>query len=658
MNKKLITLLLSGLIFSSCSSYIEADSKIESISGKNRFETAIGISKYGWRDGSKDLIIVGADSVVDALSVGPLARIKDAPVLLSERDKLSPSTLNEINRLGPDNIILVGGDGSLSTDLMRDIESKGYKVSRIAGRNRSETSYKIADEIKSIYDQSGRNIEGIMVVQGYKGLADAAGAGAVAAKMGYPLLVASRVGDFDQSIARDIDGLKAYIVGGAASDLGAYFKNPTRISGKNRTQTNVNLINAFYPGGFSKAFVAKDGKNNPSELIDSVAIGGLAAREEAPVILVNSAENISPETRKLVGGQVDKLVKVGGGIDLHVAHRTKLGTSDRSKFEYWDEANYYSDDLLMTAEQIDRWNRENLGKTSLLRDPIRVDNKTYALMTRREIARLKPGYPGNVSFDSTANTAINPWEPIYIESYSQNKKWAYVKSYNSYGWLPTDSFAVVSRQLARKYEAMPFAVIKNRQYLNQNTRIDMGNKMPMENGRVLLPVRASNGSLSTRAIDFDEGSMSRGYLPFTRANIVKQALKFQNEVYGWGGSKNAHDCSSLVQDVFKSMGLMLPRDSKDQEAAGFGRRVPMVGSKLGKLSGLQPGTALYMKGHVMLYIGKDKNSRHHMIHQYAGHYESGRYVSVYSARISPVTIGAGGNRTYIDNVRMAVDWIR
>ncbi|WP_347161472.1 cell wall-binding repeat-containing protein [Peptostreptococcus anaerobius] len=683
MRRKCVGLFLAGvMVSSSClSTFAKNKVEIESLSGKNRYGTAIGISRYGWQDTSKDVIIVNSDSVADALAVGPLARIKDAPVLLSARDGIGSESMAEIDRLKPESITLIGGEGSLSRSLALSLEAKGYKVDRIAGINRNDTSYKIADKIKEVYDEKNMSIDGLMVVDGYKGLADAAGAGAIAARLGYPLLMASKTENLNQSIANGLDRAKVYIVGGVASSLSSYFKSPILISGSNRTRTNVNLIKEFYPEGFTKAYIAKDGKNNPSELIDSVAIGGLAARESAPVILLNPNLNVEASTKGLIGESLDRVVKISGGIDLQVDQmlgntdivlpiekpsegpiqkpRPSTGTKDRASFDYWNEANKYSNDILMTSEKIRAWNRENLKKTGLLRDPLSVANKTYGVMTRREIARLKPGYPGNVSFDSTANTALNPWETIYIESYSPNRQWAYVKSYNSYGWLPVDSFAITSKEDIRTYEAMPFSIIKNRQYLNGTTRIDMGNRMPMEKNMVLLPVRMANGKLTTRKINFDSGSMNRGYLPLTRANIVKQALKFQNEVYGWGGSKNAHDCSSLVQDVFKSMGVMIPRDSKDQEAVNFGHKMSMRGAlKLAKLDGMKPGTVLYMKGHVMLYIGKDKSGKHQMVHQYAGHYENGRYIRVYSGKITPVTIGAEGGRTYLDNMRTAVDWIR
>src|SRR3712207_4598844 len=399
---------------------------------------------------------------------------------------------------------------------------------------------------------------------------------------------------------------------------------------------------------------------------------------------MDSKKNVSRETKDLVAssGLLKRVIKVSGGIDLQVnqmlgntdavlpiggekppvikpENPIRSDTRDRTKFEYWDEANNYSVDLLMTREQIEDWNRENLKKTNLLIDPISVNGREYGIMTRREIVRTKPAYPGNVFFDSTADTALNPWETLYVEKYTQNKKWALVRTSNSRGWLPVDSFSIVTRELARKYEAMPFAVIMSRQYSNGQTRIDMGNRLPMDNDRVLLPVRMADGSLSTRQISFDSGSMSRGYLPYTRSNIIRQGLKFQNEVYGWGGSKNAHDCSSLIQDVFKSMGVMLPRNSKDQEAVNFGIHTKFNSpNKLGKLAAVKPGSVLYMQGHTMLYIGKDKSGTLSMVHQYAGHYVGFKYIPVYAGRVTPVTIGGGSGRTYLDNVRTIVDWIK
>ena len=53
-------------------------------------------------------------------------------------------------------------------------------------------------------------------------------------------------------------------------------------------------------------------------------------------------------------------------------------------------------------------------------------------------------------------------------------------------------------------------------------------------------------------------------LPLTRANIIRQAFKFLGERYGWGHDYNARDCSGFVSEVYRSMGVQMPRNTSDQ----------------------------------------------------------------------------------------------
>ena len=54
------------------------------------------------------------------------------------------------------------------------------------------------------------------------------------------------------------------------------------------------------------------------------------------------------------------------------------------------------------------------------------------------------------------------------------------------------------------------------------------------------------------------------YLPLTRANLLRQSFKFLGERYGWGHSYNARDCSGFVSEVYRSFGVQLPRNTRDQ----------------------------------------------------------------------------------------------
>ena len=82
---------------------------------------------------------------------------------------------------------------------------------------------------------------------------------------------------------------------------------------------------------------------------------------------------------------------------------------------------------------------------------------------------------------------------------------------------------------------------------------------------VELPMRAADGSLHfTPALLPRTADVAADYLPLTRANLLRQSFKFLGERYGWGHSYNARDCSGFVSEVYRSFGVQLPRNTRDQ----------------------------------------------------------------------------------------------
>ena len=83
----------------------------------------------------------------------------------------------------------------------------------------------------------------------------------------------------------------------------------------------------------------------------------------------------------------------------------------------------------------------------------------------------------------------------------------------------------------------------------------------------------------------------------TGIRLVREAKKFLGIPYLWGGvTPLGYDCSGLVQAVFRSFGIILPRDTKDQIKTGI--PVPENSIKNGDL--------LFFNRHVGIAIGKTK----------------------------------------------------
>jgi hypothetical protein len=92
------------------------------------------------------------------------------------------------------------------------------------------------------------------------------------------------------------------------------------------------------------------------------------------------------------------------------------------------------------------------------------------------------------------------------------------------------------------------------------------------------------------------GCLSRE--PPRSPDIVVAAERYLGCPYLWGGkSFFGLDCSGLVQNVFRDIGVTLPRDT-DMQRDTIGETVTIGGE-----SDLRLGDLLYMPGHVLIYAG-------------------------------------------------------
>jgi hypothetical protein len=145
----------------------------------------------------------------------------------------------------------------------------------------------------------------------------------------------------------------------------------------------------------------------------------------------------------------------------------------------------------------------------------------------------------------------------------------------------------------------------------------------------------------------------KGYLPFTARHIIQQAFELLNEPYGWGGVYGEQDCSRFVQEVFATVGIILPRNSSRQ--AGVGNLIGKFrkgASKAEKLYALSKKaisgiTLLYLKGHIMLFMGMKDNQPYavHAAWAYREPAPRGDVIRVINrVALTDLSLGAGTKR--------------
>lgn len=91
------------------------------LSGTDRYETSANIAKYAYKD-FDEAIIASGENPVDALAASTLTGKKEAPILLTNRNKIPKSIKKIIEDMDIGKITIVGGENSITDDVMDDME--------------------------------------------------------------------------------------------------------------------------------------------------------------------------------------------------------------------------------------------------------------------------------------------------------------------------------------------------------------------------------------------------------------------------------------------------------------------------------------------------------------------------------------------------------
>ena len=309
-NKHLATVMAATMVAGSVVP-VMAETTNETLIGKNRIETAVKISKDGWNS-AETVILVNDGAIADALTATPLAFAKNAPILLTSKNGLSDKVKAEIKRLGAKNAILIGGNTVLPASIEKELKELGLKPDRIKGDTREETALAIAKRLDAI-----SNVSEIAVVNGTKGLADAVSVAAAAAERHMPILLANPKKGLSASekFIKD-EAIKAsYLIGGTTvlpNKMVSSLPGKKRLEGSNRNDTNAKVIETFYKEKELKnVYVAKDGRGGDSQLIDALAVGVLAAKNDSPVLI--ASKNLNAKQVNVINTkEVSNIVQVGG----------------------------------------------------------------------------------------------------------------------------------------------------------------------------------------------------------------------------------------------------------------------------------------------------------------------------------------------------------
>lgn len=91
------------------------------LSGTDRYETSANIAKYAYKD-FDEAIVASGENPVDALAASTLTGKKKAPILLTNKNKIPKSIKKIIEDMDIGKITIVGGENSITDNVMDDME--------------------------------------------------------------------------------------------------------------------------------------------------------------------------------------------------------------------------------------------------------------------------------------------------------------------------------------------------------------------------------------------------------------------------------------------------------------------------------------------------------------------------------------------------------
>ncbi|WP_052356831.1 bifunctional 2',3'-cyclic-nucleotide 2'-phosphodiesterase/3'-nucleotidase [[Clostridium] dakarense] len=127
--------------------YVSSSIPEQKLTGSSRYETATKISQSAFNK-ADNVVIVNSEAISDGLCATPFAKLKNAPILLTNDKKLDAKTKEEITRLGAKNVYVIGGSNAVSESVLNELKAMKVSVERIAGDDRYETSLEIAKKIR------------------------------------------------------------------------------------------------------------------------------------------------------------------------------------------------------------------------------------------------------------------------------------------------------------------------------------------------------------------------------------------------------------------------------------------------------------------------------------------------------------------------------
>ena len=451
MKKHLSCLIISFALLLAVPAFLQASPlafNTERIYGYDQIETAVKIAQKGWMSAQTVMLCESSD-FPDAIAATPFASDLNAPILLTGGGAIDARVLEELTRLNPERVILLGGIACLTPAIEQELNDLSLAWERIGGYDRYETSILLAQRLPS---------DSLILANG-DNFPDALSAATFAGIMKIPIVLTSKtVPESVTEYYHEAAPEHLIVVGGEAvvpsEDLTENgFLVETRLAGYDRYETNAEVIAFTIDAYATNDFFIASGVTFPDALTGTV----LASKFKTPLLLTEK-EDVPPsiythmrehmkvepptEENKLMGMvtamgglNLRETPSVTGGILCIIPRGATVDLSQKEgdwyKITYdkhtgWLSANYItptpSDNTPVTIDLMENGQVYILGGTGIISAVAQDIMEGKANSKYRENLRAFPPLPSSISRDEDdpplvrVETLIDPFAGIPFNS--------------------------------------------------------------------------------------------------------------------------------------------------------------------------------------------------------------------------------------------------
>lgn len=275
---------------------------------------------------------------------------------------------------------------------------------------------------------------------------------------------------------------------------------------------------------------------------------------------------------------------------------------------------YLENHQLATADWFDKQiiNSNFDDYNTLTKKAIMLKNTNIRVLPTNSPMFYDPTQPGEgFPFDYNQNSAIKINTPIMVSHLSKDRAWAYVESGNVGGWVEIGTIAFVDKKFIQEFKNSNYFVsIKEKFPIYDpifREYVKVATIFPKKGDEYIIAKKDDDLNAVITYINLNDDEVEAMPLAFNTENRIKIAKQLMDEPYGWGGFLNNRDCSSFTQDYFATFGKYLHRNSKSQISNGKYLDMSNLSNdekkEFVKKNGVPFSTLVYLKGHIMLYIG-------------------------------------------------------